>query len=208
MSPMGILEKLGFTLEQMVRCRTNSVAHVYIPARVNGQAVQLIFSTGAPVSCFLYRELSAFGRTMNDVRAGVGSEYRGGDPPIAGYLDGAFLKDGIVAIDPPVPAMAFTTTREQVSLTGAVSRLAFNGNCVAIDGKTFAISYQLNSSIAGQHGRADLTLHLPGGVTVTQSVEVRAYKHNIDGILGADLLCQWITVFDFPTRELLLFPYD
>jgi hypothetical protein len=43
---------------------------------------------------------------------------------------------------------------------------------------------------------------------VTESVKVRPGQNALAGTLGADLLCRWITVFDFPAGELLLFPYD
>jgi hypothetical protein len=233
------LEKLGFTVEEMVRCRTNSGGVVFIPARIDDEPVQLMFSNGRTFDCFLYESyaqdrglpvsvegpnrfteigtLSAFGRTVTGTRALVGQEYRYGDPPIGGFLCMKFFHDGVVAIDASVPAMAFATTRDALSLGGCVSRLVFKGNFVTIGGQPFTIGYQQTSYVTplylgdkkpGPNGRADLTVSLPGGVTVTESVEVRASDMKIAGSLGADLFCRWITVFDFPAGELLLFPYD
>jgi hypothetical protein len=61
-------------------------------------------------------------------------------------------------------------------------------------------------------------LRISDNIRVTQQVEVvdslpagpvaDAGITRVDGILGADLLCRWITVFDFAAGELLLFPYD
>jgi hypothetical protein len=224
------LEKLGFTVEEMVRCRTNSGGVIFIPARIDDEPVQLMFSNGRTFDCFLYESyaqdrglpvsvegpdrfteigaLSAFGRTVTGTRALVGQEYRFGDPPIGGFLCMKFFHDGVVAIDASVPAMAFTT-RDTLSLGDPVSRLAFKGNVVTIGGQRFVIGYQQTSYVtSGPNGRADLTLSLPGGVTVTESVEVRASDMKVAGSLGADLFCRWITVFDFPAGELLLFPYD
>ncbi len=224
------LEKLGFTVEEMVRCRTNSGGVVFIPARIDDEPVQLMFSNGRTFDCFLYesyaqdrglavsaegpnrfteiRALSAFGRTVTGTRAVVGQEYRFGDPPIGGFLCMKFFHDGVVAIDASVPAMAFATTRDALSLDGPVSRLPFKGNFVTIGGQRFMIGYQQTSFVPGPNGRVDLTVSLPGGVTVTESVEVRPSDMKIAGSLGADLFCRWITVFDFPAGELLLFPYD
>ena len=135
---------------------------------------------------------------------------------MAGFLCAPFFGDGIVAIDASVPAMAFATTRDQLSLAGAVSRLTLDGGRVTVDGRTFAVAYQVASSVAqdalgerrpGRHGRADLTVSLPGDLTVTESVPVRPTKTGIAGVLGHDFWCRWITVFDFPASELLLFPY-
>jgi hypothetical protein len=226
----GRLGKLGFTLEQMVRCRTNSSALVFIPARVNEEPVQLVFSNGRTADCHLYQSyvtdralpvpvatLSAFGRTIANPHVVVDGEYRQGDPPIAGHLYAKFFEDGIVAIDFSVPAMALASSRDRLSLAGAVSRLALDATRVTIDGKTFVIALDTTTAVTpeylgekqpGRNGRVDLTLLLPGGPAVTESVTVRPAKTKIDGVLGADLLCRWITVFDFPAGELLLFPYD
>ncbi|HZS61278.1 MAG TPA: hypothetical protein VFA43_18520 [Gemmatimonadaceae bacterium] len=216
--------------EQIVRCRTSTDARIYVPARINGVAVQLIFSNATPDDCFVFQsyatdtglsvvnELSAVGRTITSVRASFGGEYRGGDPPIAGYLNAAFLKDGIVAIDPSVAAIAFAMAREPLSLANPVARLALDGDSVEIPSGSFAVAYQMASFVAqrflgdkrpNRNGRAEVEVSLADGVTVTQSVAVRPEsKSKFDGILGADLLCRWITVFDFPARELLLFSYD
>ena len=235
----GPLGNLGFTLEQMVRCRTSSGGVVFVPARVNDEQVQLAFSNYSGYTCHLYESyatdhglpistdgegrytqiesLSACGRTTTSTRAHVWGAYRDGSPPIAGFLCAPFFRDGVAAIDASVPAIAFATTRENLSLDGAISRLRFNGDRIILNGQTFAIAMGMASSVTpeylgekrpGRHGRADLTLTLPGGVTLTESVNVRPSKVALSGILGADLLCRWITVFDFPSGELLLFPYD
>jgi hypothetical protein len=225
----GRLGKLGFGLEQMVRCRTNSSALVFIPARVNEERVQLIFSNTRAADCHVYQSyatdhhfaeietLSAFGRTLRNPRAVIEGEYRHGDPPIAGHLSGRFFEDGILAIDFSVPAMAFAPTGDLLSLSGAVGRLALDAMRVTIDGQTFVIALDAPTAVTpeylgekrpGRNGRVDLTLSLPGGATITESVTVRPRKGAVAGSLGADLLCRWITVFDFPASELLLFPYD
>lgn len=235
----GRLGKLGFTLEQMVRCRTNSSALVFIPARVNEEPVQLIFSNTRATDCHLYQSyatdrslsvtvegehyfaeietLSAFGRTITNPRAVVEGEYRHGDPPIAGHLSARFFEDGILAIDFSVPAMAFAPARDLLSLRGAVSRLALDATRVTIDGQTFVIALDTPTAVTpeylgekrpGRNGRVDLTLSLPGDVTVTESVTVQPRKARVAGAIGADLFCRWITVFDFAAGELLLFPYD
>lgn len=98
-----------------------------------------------------------------------------------------------------------------------MSRLALDATRVTIDRKTFVIALDTTTSVRpeylgekqpGRNGRTDLTLSLPGGLAVTESVTVRPAKTKIDGVLGVDLLCRWITVFDFAASELLLFPYD
>jgi hypothetical protein len=147
----------------------------------------------------------------------VGGESRGDEtPPVAGFLSAKFFKDGAVAIDASVPVMAFTTVREQLSLGTPLARLTLDGDSVAIPSGQFAVAYQMASVVAqrflgkerpNRNGRADVTLSLADGVAVTQSVGVRE-DGVFDGILGADLLCRLITVFDFPAGELLLFPYD
>lgn len=223
----------------MVRCRTNSSALVYIPARINDEPVQLLFATGVMFDCFLYESyatdralpvsaegdqrftqietLSVFGRTVTNIRIPVWGEHRFGTPPLAGFLFSKFFDGGALAIDASVPAMAFATSRDQLSLGGALSRLALDGIRVTIDGRRFMVDYAEPSSVTpqylgdkrpGRHGRIDLTLSLAGGVTVTESVPVRPTKKKIVGKLGADLLCRWINVFDFAASELLLFPYD
>lgn len=233
------LERLGFTVDQMVRCRTSSDAQVYIPAHINGEPVQLIFSNGHTVDSYLYEsyaadrglpvttgdkdrfteivELSACGRTVTNTRALVGGTYRHGTPPIAGYLCMKFLDDGVAAIDASVPAMAFATTRDALALDNPVSRLALDRAFVTTDGQRFLISPQQTSSVTpqylgkrrpGPNGRTELTLTLPGGLTVTEPVAVRPSNFRVVGSLGVDLFCRWITVFDFPAGELLLFDYD
>ena len=74
----------------------------------------------------------------------------------------------------------------------------------AVTEGVFAIGYEWQTYITkaylaarrqrpGRYGKADVELHLPADIVVTQRV---------------DLLCRWVTVFDFPAGELLLFPYD
>jgi len=99
----------------------------------------------------------------------------------------------------------------------------------AVSGAVFEIAYEWQSSVTpqylatrrtrvGRNGRATIELQLPGDIAVTQEVGV-ADGYNVaplaesgyarcDGILGADFWCRWVTVFDFPAGELLLFPYD
>ena len=94
-----------------------------------------------------------------------------GRRPWLEFLCAPFFQNGVVAVDASVPAMAFAVTRDQLSLDGAVSRLALDGERVTLDGKIFAVAYQVASSMAqhelgdqrpGRHGRADLTVSLPG----------------------------------------------
>ena len=224
------LEKLGFTVKEMVRCRTNSGGAVFIPARVNDKPVQMMFSNHRGYDCHLYQSyvtdhalsvdlitLSAFGRTATNPHVHVWGEYREGNPPMAGFLCAPFFQDGIVAIDASVPAMAWATARDHLSLSGAVSRLALHGARVTLDGKHFAVGYQVASSVAeqdlgnrkpGRHGRVDLSVSLPGVGTISESVVARQAKAGFAGVLGHDFWCRWVTVFDFPAGELLLFPYD
>jgi len=113
--------------------------------------------------------------------------------------------------------IAFAPAREQLSLVDPVGRVTLDGdNHASIPSGAFAIAYQMSSVVAQRflgkerpqrNGRAEVTVSLTDGIAVTQSVGVRA-ESTLDGILGADLLCRWVTVFDFPAGELLLFPYD
>jgi hypothetical protein len=117
--------------------------------------------------------LSALASTVTNTRVHVWGEYRDGSPPIAGFLCAPFFREGIVAIDASVPAIAYATTREHLSLDGAISRLALDGDRVTLDGQRFAVAIHMASCVTerylgdkqpGRHGRADLTVTLPGGV--------------------------------------------
>ena len=135
-----------------------------------------------------------------------------------------------------MPAFAHVPADQRPAFPSALSRIGFiprtwKGTCYtdAIPGAIFAIAYEWVTHVTkayaeglglrpGRNGRVDVEFHLPGDITVTQEVDVIDELSvgpladtgitRCDGILGADLLCRWITVFDFPAGELLLFPYD
>jgi len=161
--------------------------------------------------------LSAFGLTSTNVAVDVYGDFREGTPPVAGFLDSTFFRGGVLAVDASVPAAAYAPARDQLSLDHAISRLTLRKNVVTIDGRTFSVGIDMPSYVTpaylgenkpGRHGRAHLSLTLPGGIAVAESVTVRHSTSKQAGMLGADLWCRWVMVFDFTASELLLFPYD
>ena len=180
-------------------------------------------------------DVSVLGRTWQAVDIPIGPSVGEYQPPLAGRF-AYWLWESVVAIDASVPAVAVVTADQRPALAGELFRIPMIPNTwkgrhytAAVSGAVFEIAYEWQSSVTpqylasrrtrvGRNGRADIELRLPGDIAVTQEVGV-ADGYNVaplaesgytrcDGILGADFWCRWVTVFDFPAGELLLFPYD
>lgn len=181
-------------------------------------------------------ELSACGRTWDLGDMPFSGKWRGRSLPVAGLIGSYLLHDSVVAIDASVPALACAPVSSSLSLDRPLQRLKFldktwKGTCYtdAIPGAVFGVAYEEWTTVTGAFlatqrkrpgpdKKAHVNLRLSDDITVTQRVEVvdslpagavaNAGITRVDGILGADLWCRWITVFDFPAGELLLFSYD
>jgi hypothetical protein len=180
-------------------------------------------------------DVSVFGRTWPADGVPIGDSGGEYQPPLAGRF-AYWLWECVVAIDASVPAMAVVPADQRPALGGAFCRVPMIPNTrkgrhftAAVSGAVFEITYEWQSIVtpqylasrqtrAGRNGRATIELKLPGDVAVTQEFGVgdvgdvaplaESGYTRCDGILGADFWCRWVTVFDFPAGELLLFPYD
>jgi hypothetical protein len=181
-------------------------------------------------------EVRVFGRMWQANGVPFGDTVANWQPPLAGRFGAYCLMESVVAIDASVPAMAVVSADQRPALAGALCRVplipkTWKGTCytAAVSDAVFGVGYEWHSTVtpaylatrrtrAGRNGRAEIELRLPGDIAVTQEVGVadacnvaplaEAGITRCDGMLGADFWCRWITVFDFPASELLLFPYD
>jgi len=181
-------------------------------------------------------EVSVIGRKWQANSIPFGDTVGDWQPPLAGGFGAYCLWESVAAIDASVPAMAVVSADQRPSLVGALCRVPLipktrKGTCytAAVSGAVFEVAYESESRVTpqylasrrervGRNGRATIELQLPGDVAVTQEFGVgdvsgiaplaESGYTRCDGILGADFWCHWVTVFDFPAGELLLFPYD